>query len=66
MLFTINQSPTVLLPVQLQAIKLNMNIGCRGCALMLSLHKLTGTDRQVGRQAQVSIGMHAHPKTCTM
>ena len=30
---------------------------------MLSLHKLTGTDRQAGRGAQVSIGMHAHPKT---
>jgi hypothetical protein len=31
---------------------------CRGCALMLSLYKLTGTDGQ----AQVSIGMHVHPK----
>ena len=29
---------------------------------MLSLHKLTLTDRQVGRQAQVCIGMHAYPK----
>ena len=29
---------------------------------MLSLYKLTGTDGQAGRRAQVSIGLHAHPK----
>ena len=34
----------------------------RGCTLMLSLYKLTGTDGQAGRRAEVSIGMHSHPK----
>ena len=28
----------------------------------LTLLKLTETDRQTSRRAQVSIGMHAHPK----
>jgi hypothetical protein len=41
------------------------DIGRRGCALMLSLPKANWdgqADRQAGGQAQVSIGMHAHPK----
>ena len=37
------------------------DIGRRGCALMSSLLK-ANWDRRADRQAQVSIGMHAHPK----
>ena len=37
--------------------------GRRGNALILSLYKLTGTDGQASRWAQLRIGMHAHPKT---
>ena len=37
------------------------DIGRRGCALMSSLHKAYW-HRQADGRAQVSIGMHAHPK----
>ena len=37
------------------------DIGRRGCTLMSSLSK-ANWDRQAGGRAQVSIGMHAHPK----
>jgi hypothetical protein len=41
------------------------DIGRRGCALMSSLHTANWkgqTGRRAGGRAQVSIGMHAHPK----
>ena len=49
-------------PISNQVMINQYDIGCRGCALMSSL--LTANwDRQTGGRAQVSIGMHAHPKT---